>query len=204
MRGDRRSRLREATEGVHRKLDGIIDDAGYFVDRRSYADYLTATLHARQPLEAALNECKAERLFNMWPDRIISPALSMDIKDVAEQILVVDKNTIVFGKVFSAAQAVGTLYVLEGSALGARHLAPRAHAIGMNDTFGARHFARQLATPKSWLAFLQVLEAASFDSSQEKECVEASIATFGFFERAYTNQFYENGNYHSVKSLKIN
>ncbi len=186
---DRRSSLREATEGVHRKLDGIIDDAGYFLDRRSYAEYLTATLQARQPLEAALNECKAERLFNMWPDRIISPALTMDIGDVAETALVAEKDSIVLSKVFSVAQAVGTLYVLEGSALGARHLAPRAHAIGMNETFGARHFARQLATPKSWSAFLQVLEAASFDSSQEDECVDASLMAFGLFERAYTTHY---------------
>ena len=188
MLADRRSRLRSATESAHRRLDEVVNDAGYFLDQTSYAAYLQATLHARQPLELALSECRAEKLFDLWPDRIIVPALCTDFQDVTASAAPTQSGSTVLGQAFSPAQAIGTLYVLEGSALGARHLAPRAHAIGMSATFGARHFAQQTAIPKTWSAFLRVLEAVSFDASQEDECVAASRAAFGLFELAYAGE----------------
>jgi heme oxygenase len=188
MLADRRSRLRSATENAHRRLDGVVEDAGYFLDRPSYAAYLQATLRARQPLELALNKCRAENLFNLWPERAIAPALRTDIQDVTQSASLTQNYLIVPGPAFSAAQVIGTLYVLEGSALGARHLAPRAQAIGMSATFGARHFAQQTAIPKTWSTFLRLLEAVSFDVSEEDECVEASMAAFAFFERSYTSK----------------
>ena len=188
MLSDRRSRLRSATENAHRRLDEVVNDAGYFLDRPSYAAYLQATLRARQPLEFELSECRAEQLFDLWPDRAIAPALYPDIQDVIRAAELTESNIIVLGQAFSPAEAIGTLYVLEGSALGARHLAPRAHAIGMSATFGARHLAQQNAIPKTWSAFLRVLEAVSLDASQEDECVAASRAAFERFERAYAGE----------------
>ena len=188
MLADRRSRLRSATENAHRRLDEAVDDAGYFLDRPSYAAYLQATLRARQPLELALNECRAEKLFDLWPDRTIAPALRTDIQDVTEAATLIQSYSIVPDQAFSPAKAIGPLYVLEGSALGARHLARRAHAIGMSATFGARHFAQQTAIPKTWSAFLRILEAVSFDASEEDECVAASKAAFDRFERAYAGE----------------
>ena len=186
MVADRRSRLRSATEDAHRKLDWVVNGAGYFRDQSSYATYLYATLRARQPLELALDDCGAARLFGLWPDRTIAPALCADIHDVTGAAATDSK--IVLGQAFSPAQAIGTLYVLEGSALGARHLAPRAHSLGMSPTFGARHFAQQTAMPKIWTVFLRVLEAVSFDAYQEAECVAAARAAFDRFERAYAGE----------------
>ena len=87
--------------------------------------------------------------------------------------------------VSTIAQTLGVLYVLEGSALGARLLLRRAEALGMNSKFGARHLALQTAMPTAWPNFLSILEAASLDIAQEAECVGAAIATFTLFERAY-------------------
>ena len=188
MLADRRSRLRSATQNAHRRLDAVVNDAGYFVDRPSYAAYLKATWRAREPLELALHNCGAEQLFDLWPDRAIAAALCADIQDVTLAAARTQGSAIVAGHTFSPAQALGTLYVLEGSALGARHLAPRAHAIGMSATFGARHFAQQTAIPRTWSAFLRVLEAVPFNAAQEDACVAASIAAFDRFERAYAGE----------------
>lgn len=181
---DRRSRLRSATQNAHRRLDAVVEDAGYFVDKASYAVYLEATLRARQPLERALHAYRADRLFNLWPARAIAAILYTDICDLTPGVCA-SGNPDVESPAFSAAQAIGTLYVLEGSALGARHLALRAQTIGMSATFGARHFAQQTAIPKSWSAFLKVLEAVAFNATEEDECVAAATAAFGCFERSY-------------------
>ena len=172
MLADRRSRLRSATESAHRRLDGVVEDAGYFRDRPSYTAYLRATLSARRPLELALNHCGVDKLFDRWPDRIIAPALCADIQDVTETAASTESNSVIPGEGFSMAQAIGTLYVLEGSAL------------------GARHFAQQTANPKTWSAFLRVLEAMSFDVSQEDECIAASKAAFYRFECAYAGEIF--------------
>ncbi|UAJ09257.1 biliverdin-producing heme oxygenase [Glacieibacterium megasporae] len=180
---DRRSRLRSATDHAHRRLDAIVNYAGFFDDCRSYAAYLDATLEAREPLERALTESGATTFFEMWPDRLIAPALRADIADVrgADPRSAPDAA----GPLMSAAQTIGSLYVLEGSALGGRQLALRAYALGMGPAFGARHFARQTAIPKSWSAFLRVLEALPLDAGAENECIAAALAAFASFERAY-------------------
>lgn len=181
---DRRSRLRSATDDAHRRLDEIVDQAGFFDDRSSYARYLEATLRARQPLELALTDSGAETLFEVWPDRRIVAALREDIADVTGAAPAADPTVIV--STLSAAQAIGGLYVLEGSALGGRQLAVRAHALGMSPAHGARHFARQTAIPKSWSTFLRVLEALPLDAAGEDACIAAAIEVFASFERAYT------------------
>jgi heme oxygenase len=178
---DRRSRLRSATDDAHRRLDEIVDQAGFFDDRPSYTSYLEATLRARQPLELALTDSGAEALFDAWPKRRIVAALREDIADVTGSAPAADPSNVV--PTLSAAQAIGSLYVLEGSALGGRQLALRAHAL--SPAFGARHFARQTAIPKSWSAFLRVLEALPLDAAQEDECITAAVAVFASFERAY-------------------
>nr|WP_295661158.1 biliverdin-producing heme oxygenase [Polymorphobacter sp.] len=181
---DRRSRLRSATDDSHRRLDEIVDQAGFFDDRPSYASYLEATLRARQPLELTLTDSGAEALFEAWPDRRIVAALREDIADVTGTVPAADPIVIV--STMSPAQAIGSLYVLEGSALGGRQLALRAHAIGMSPAFGARHFAQQTATPKSWSTFLRVLEALPLDTAEEDACIAAAVAVFASFERAYS------------------
>lgn len=180
---DRRSRLRSATDDAHRRLDEIVDRAGFFDDCPSYASYLKATLRARQQLELALTDSGAEALFEVWPDRRIATALRQDIADVTGGEAAADASVLV--STLSAAHVIGSLYVLEGSALGGRQLALRAHALGMSPAFGARHFARQTAIPKSWSAFLRVLEALPLDTAEEDACIEAAIAVFASFERAY-------------------
>ena len=158
--------------------------AGMFDDRERYAAYLGATLRAREPVEQALDRAGAEQLFAMWPDRRIAAALRADIADLTGAAAETEEAPPGVPIVNTSAQTFGTLYVLEGSALGARLLKRQAEAIGMSSTFGARHLALQTQTPNAWKKFVELLDAADFDSEQEAECVAAAIATFAVFEAA--------------------
>jgi heme oxygenase len=182
---DRRSRLRSATSKAHARLDERVGRAGFFDDRVAYADYLEATLRARQSIKTALDRYGATKLFALWPQRMIASALRADIRDVSGHGNASAKDVIDEIGIDTDAQVFGVLYVLEGSALGARVLARRAEAIGMTASFGARHLALQTAVPKAWSNFLSILEAAPLDTGQEDECVGAAIETFDRFERGY-------------------
>lgn len=179
----RRSRLRTATAEAHARLDDIVDTAGFFRDRDRYAVYLHATLHARNPIEAALGRATVEAPPAGWPHRVIGPALRADIRDVTgfEPPADVVEATLAH----TPAQTMGVLYVLEGSALGARVLSKRAAALGMGPEYGARHLAQQISEPAAWPAFLSALEAAILDPEQETACIRAATTAFARFESAY-------------------
>jgi heme oxygenase (biliverdin-IX-beta and delta-forming) len=182
---NRRSRLRSATADAHDRLDSIVDAAGFFDDRTLYAVYLQATWRARHPIEMALTRGRAILSLTEVPYRVIAPALCADIFDITGSPPSEEANTAVMSYADTAAQALGIIYVLEGSALGARVLARRASALGMGPDFGARHLAMQMAAPGAWKTFLVMLEAVALDSQQEAACVAGAIETFARFELAY-------------------
>ena len=57
----------------------------------------------------------------------------------------------------SVSHAMGSLYVLEGSALGARLLVRQAAALGFDEAGGAVHLSEQAADIGHWRAFIDLL-----------------------------------------------
>lgn len=182
---NRRARLRSATTKAHARLDGLVESAGFFDNHDAYVRYLDATWRLRAPIEAALVRWGAESLYPLWPRRCIASELRADFEDVSAIARLPTDRLADAQPVCGAAQALGVLYVLEGSALGASILVGRAGALGFNATFGARHLAAQTGIPRAWPEFLSVLEATSLDTVQETACVRAAVDVFELFENAY-------------------
>ena len=183
--GDRRQLLRRATAAAHRKLDALIDGAGLLNSRARYEDYLRATWAARWPDEQALELSNVGELYTAWPHRRLCAFLSEDLFDVSHA-RPVDPAWVLPGRLCKA-RSLGVLYVLEGSALGARVLAPRAAAIGMTACFGARHLAHQTSQPSAWAAFIDLLTRTPMTGPDEELCVAAALATFERYEQAFAH-----------------
>ena len=181
----RRQRLRRATQMAHARLDARIGEHGLLSSRESYQAYLQATWTARQPLELALEASGASEVYTPWRERAVSAALSQDITDLSGRPPIDAPRGRCSSAPLTAAQALGVLYVLEGSALGARVLEKRALAIGMTPTFGARHMARQTAQPKAWSVFVDILDRAPLSAPDDLACVAAARAAFEAFELAF-------------------
>jgi len=178
----RRQRLRRATQSAHARLDTLIEDMGFLQDPSRYGRYLGATWAARKPAELALHASAADGVYAAWPERSVCHALGQDIVDVTAAL---PRETLSWAAPLSPGQALGVLYVLEGSALGARLLEQRAAAIGMTPTFGARHMARQTAQPKAWAAFVEILDDTALDLDDDALCIAAATDTFHAFEQAF-------------------
>jgi len=181
----RRQRLRRATQVAHSRLDALIMDAGFLENRQQYARYLEATWTARKPAELSLDASDAATLYAAWPERGVCDALSQDMDDIAPSRPVEDPSWDRPRETLSPGQMLGILYVLEGSALGARLLEQRAAAIGMTPAFGARHMARQTAQPRGWAGFVAVLESTTLDPADDALCMDAAVDTFDSFESAF-------------------
>jgi heme oxygenase (biliverdin-IX-beta and delta-forming) len=172
-------RLKALTAGAHQRLEALAGQLFDAPDR--YRRYLQAMHAARAPMERALDDSGADLCFPEWPRRRIAHLVTLDLADLGARphpVRAVPRS------VRPAAQ-LGWLYVLEGSALGARILLRQAGGAGLSEKFGARHLAAQTADPGAWRRFVAVLEAADLSPEEERACERGALDAFGFFAAAY-------------------
>ncbi len=165
----RRIELRERTAKSHQELDALV---GAFDSDASYHRYLIGTAAFRPAIEQVLAQsCFPEALggYRLSP---VGREVMADMEDLglsAPPLVAVEECR-------SADAALGLLYVLEGSALGARLLVKRAAALGFDQNRGARHLARQASSLDSWRNYLEALERA--DPFVMDDCAAAALAAF--------------------------
>ena len=166
----RRAVLRAATADAHSRVDEAV---GAFSQTQAYIRYLSGLYAFRAPLEASLEGFDWPSEFGPWRPTTIAGHLEADLADlgVAPPPFRVQRANL------SQPSAVfGTVYVLEGSSLGARLLLKSAESLGYTASHGAAHLARQSASHQSWRTFLDLLESA--DEIDMSAVVDAAIETF--------------------------
>jgi len=163
--------LREATSALHRELDAMV---GVFSSRDDYARFLQGTFRHRAPVETALQAVVVTPRLSSQGRRLL-PELKADLADLAQPLPAVTP----FSLPSDRASVLGALYVLEGSALGARVLVKSAHALGFGSEFGARYLSAQAGSLDSWRALL-----AELDGLERPEWEAAARASRAIFAHA--------------------
>lgn len=145
--------LRRATASEHARVEGI---TGPLTSGRSYERYLVGSFSFRVPIERALSEgaISLPRCLDGWEPTLIGEYLQKDLQDLSVEI---DRVLPPFEP--KDWNALGILYVLEGSSLGAKLLARQVRELGYDAGFGARHLGRQLES--SWKDFVVRLDRCS-------------------------------------------
>ena len=111
-----RERLRDATSAAHRALDAQLSAFDLTVFS-GYRRFLQASAGALLPLEAALIEAGVARMFPDWPERARSAAIAADLGRLDSAV-----QATVSVPPLTRSGVLGTMYVLEGSRLGAKFL----------------------------------------------------------------------------------
>ncbi len=154
---ERRFDLRERTRTVHERLDAAV---GGFDTVEQYRRYLTGLARFRAAMDGAMQDVT-------WPvDWSFRPTeLAASLEEDARDFQLAPPEDINPDMDLSDGSILlGALYVLEGSTLGAQVLRQRAAALGLDDTFGARHLAVMSKDIAQWQSFLLLLdEAPNFD-----------------------------------------
>ncbi|MDG3578829.1 biliverdin-producing heme oxygenase [Rhizobium sp. YJ-22] len=154
----RRFSLRERTSHLHAAVDAAV---GSFETTQDYGRYLCGIHRFRADVEVGLTGMAWPSTFGGWRPQAVASLAAADLDD-----LHLNQRS-GFSVVFDLAdrsRLAGALYVLEGSSLGARVLYARAQGLGLSETFGARHLARQANGLENWRGFLAVLDGmADFD-----------------------------------------
>lgn len=169
--------MRAATAGDHQALDQTAT-ALDFDSASGYGRFLLASAAALTPLELALEREGVASWMPDWSSRSRRAVLREDL--AALGLLPIPVMEI--HPTFSRAFAVGVLYVLEGSRLGAKFLVRRVREAGPTLPLG---YLSHGEGSNLWLSFLGWLEAQQKVGCQTDEAVEGARYGFCCFAAAF-------------------
>ena len=171
-----RERLRDATSAAHRELDAQLSSFDLSV-LSGYRRFLQASAAALLPLEAALVEAGVAEMFPDWRERSRSTAIAADLARLGS---VVPRTVAV--PPLTRGGVLGTMYVLEGSRLGAKFLLKTVAGAADPRMDEATAYLSHGAGKRLWQSFLSRL--ASEQACDEDEAIESARAAFAAFEQA--------------------
>lgn len=171
------SMLRAATAAAHASIEALVGLGGD-VDLAHYGRVLRgfdAFLHSWEPLVA---RSLPAALANWFEPRRRASAVRRDLQALGLSIPPPARLRLALP---DTAAALGSLYVLEGSALGAQVIAPRLQrTLGLAATNGAAYFAGWGdATGARWREFRDLLEATVGPHERVRaQAAAGAVATF--------------------------
>jgi len=183
----RSQRLNQVTHEPHTQLDALVKAHAPFETQANFARFVVAQYLFQSELVALYNDAELIAIVPDLPARCRAEAAKADLSD-----LDTDVPAPIAGAVNnpSKAQALGWLFVSEGSKLGAAFLIKRAVGLGLSETFGARHLGEPAGgRAEGWKSFVKTLDGLQLTEQEEADLDQGAIAAFNRFtvllEHAY-------------------
>jgi heme oxygenase len=183
----RSQRLNQITNEPHTRLDALVKAHAPFETRASFARFVVAQYLFQSELMSLYNDVELTAIVPDLPARCRAEAAKADLADLETEV-----PAPVAGAVQnpSKAQALGWLFVSEGSKLGAAFLIKRAAGLGLSETFGARHLGEPAGgRAEGWKKFVKTLDGLALTAPEEAELDKGAIDAFNRFtvllEQAY-------------------
>jgi heme oxygenase (biliverdin-IX-beta and delta-forming) len=173
-----RSLLREATAPDHQRLDSLLAT----LDLQALAGYrrfLEINAAALLPLERALIAGGVNELLPNWEQRARSKAVLADLDAVGGTA-----RPLAQPGFYNRFDLLGTLYVLEGSRLGAAYLIKNVKRSADPRVSGATSYLGHGEGLKLWPSFITVLEGHADELTDPDEIVEPAKRAFDLFTEA--------------------
>ncbi|SIQ38163.1 heme oxygenase [Rhizobium sp. RU35A] len=173
------ARLRAETHPTHERLDGRIMSLQPFAGRPNYLRFLKIQCAFHAAIEELYDDAWLASLLPDLADRCRLAEVRADVVDLggAPVFLPVEERPAIVG-----AEALGWLYVAEGSNLGAAFLLKAAkEQLGLSEEFGARHLAgHPEGRGLQWRRFTAALDAVELSAEEEARAIEGARRAFEF------------------------
>lgn len=179
-REGRVARLRQASRAAHARLDDRIMAEDPFADRARYLRLLRMQHGFHRAAEPFFRDPALGRLLPDLAARSRLALVAQDLRDLGAapegpDLPAADHQA----RPVDLGEALGWLYVAEGSTLGAAFLLKEARRLGLSDAFGARHLAgHPEGRGRHWRRFTAALDAAPLTLAQEARAVAGATAAF--------------------------
>ncbi|PQZ88443.1 MULTISPECIES: biliverdin-producing heme oxygenase [Pseudomonas] len=185
----RSQRLNQVTHAPHSKLDALVKAHAPFETQANFARFVVAQYLFQSELVALYNDAELIKIIPDLADRCRADAAKLDLADLDTEV-----PAPVAGAVNNPtqAEALGWLFVSEGSKLGAAFLIKRAVGLGLSETFGARHLGEPAGgRADGWKRFTRTLDGLEFSAEEEAAAEKAAVDAFVRFtvllEQAYAS-----------------
>ncbi|MDF2642249.1 MAG: biliverdin-producing heme oxygenase [Pseudomonas sp.] len=175
----RSQRLNQITHAPHERLDKAVKAHAPFETLASYSRFLVAQYLFQAELQGLYNNPELIRLVPDLTSRCRAEQAAADLADLGVELPVPFPGAV---QASSQAEALGWLFVSEGSKLGAAFLIKRAVALNLSETFGARHLGEpEGGRAAGWKSFVKTLDALELNSDEEAQLDRGAIAAFERF-----------------------
>ena len=183
----RSQRLNQITNEPHTKLDALVKAHAPFETQANFARFVVAQYLFQSELVALYNDAELIKIVPDLAERCRAEAARLDLGDLDTEVPAPVAGAV---KNPSKAEALGWLFVSEGSKLGAAFLIKRAVGLGLSETFGARHLGEPAGgRAEGWKSFTRTLDALEFNAEEEAAVEKGAIDAFVRFtvllEQAY-------------------
>lgn len=173
------SRLKTKTASQHQQMHLLMEEAQVFADTQRYAKFTLAQYYFQQNVEYLFRHPEVSALISDLDIRGRSQAALLDLYDLQLKPEVQELLTENVG----FPEALGWIYVSEGSTLGAAFLFKQAQQLlGLNAEFGARNLA---AYPEGrarvWKHFITELDTAQLSESEQDQVILGAKQAFDYF-----------------------
>ncbi|MGG2398887.1 biliverdin-producing heme oxygenase [Pseudomonas sp. SH1-B] len=176
----RSQRLNAITHEPHSRLDERVKGFEPFASAERFARFVAAQYLFQRDLQPLYNDPELIGLLADLPQRCRVEQARLDLADL-QQALPASADSL-DPQVMGLGEKLAWLFVSEGSKLGAAFLLKRMPALGLSETFGARHLAEpEGGRAQGWKAFTAVLDSVELDAEQERLAEVAAIAAFQRF-----------------------
>lgn len=175
----RSQRLNQITNEPHTRLDALVKAHAPFETQANFARFVVAQYLFQSELVGLYNDAELIAIVPDLAARCRAEAAKADLADLETGVPAPVAGAV---KNPTKAEALGWLFVSEGSKLGAAFLIKRAAGLGLSETFGARHLGEPAGgRAEGWKSFVKTLDGLELTEQEEAELDRGAIAAFNRF-----------------------
>ncbi|MBJ9976121.1 biliverdin-producing heme oxygenase [Pseudomonas sp. S75] len=175
----RSQRLNHVTHAPHTDLDALVKSHAPFDSRDSFARFVVAQYLFQSELQALYTDPALISIFPDLASRCRATQAGLDLADLDTALPAPVAGAL---SAPTLGQALGWIFVSEGSKLGAAFLIKRAQALGLSETFGARHLGEPAGgRAEGWKQFTRTLDALQLSEEQDAAAERGAVAAFERF-----------------------
>ena len=175
----RMTKLKQSTREVHEHLDRKIMYQDPFSNLSNYINFLSFQYHLMVYVAPIYQNASLAKLIPQLTQRDRLHLLVNDFEDLKVKVPKPLNDQIPSS--FSTEQALGWLYVIEGSKLGAAILAKHVSKLNLSAEYGAQFLAGPgIGRGHQWRAFMLAIEQLKLTPEQEKEVIHGACQAFKF------------------------
>lgn len=179
-------KIKEATKAPHQQLEGVVvRKLKAITNDKDYAEFLKFFYAYFNTVERAINPYITASVLPDYKERRNSAYIKRDIEALGEstdQLPEADAPSIT-----TVQEALGALYVLEGSIMGGSIIVKMLEKLGI--TKGLSFFSGYgEETPQKWHVFINVLNTHATTSEEEGLAIKAANDTFALFGKTFEKE----------------